>query len=415
MFRLLGFAQHLPKFGWGTSVVAPPGLPLEPTDPALVKRIPDEAAVRYVTFPQGWLAKPFRRVMGKAVWLPAALAACVKTVRQQRPAAVLTSGPPHCVHMLGMFLKRVYGLPWVADFRDPWVADEPFGRPRRLVVRGERMVLRGADLILANAPRAAEDFRAAYPNCRDKIVSLTNGFDAGVPAPAAPPTDVVRILHAGEIYTGRDPRPLLDALQSLVATPGRPRFQVCFIGRAAPRSDSGFDLNEEIRKRNLAAVVEVRGQVPYGEALAEMRRANVLLLLDPAGRRAGVPAKLYEYLGSGRPVLALAEREGDTAAVLERSGVLHRVAAPRDVSGIRDSLAALGEAVRAGRPVVADPDALRRFTRESLAGDLAQLLTRLTGSTPADWPGRPTGPPVSDGRPSDGNGRRGEPEMTYGK
>jgi glycosyltransferase involved in cell wall biosynthesis len=132
--------------------------------------------------------------------------------------------------------------------------------------------------------------------------------------------------------------------------------------------------------------VELRGQVPYSEALAEMRRANILLLLDSPGRRAGVPAKLYEYLGSGRPVLALAEPDGDTAVVLQRSGVLHRVVAPGDVAAIRQALVELGEAVRTGRPAVADPEALRQLTRESVAGDLAQLLTRLTGNTPADLP-----------------------------
>src|SRR5262245_44908597 len=121
-FRLLGFAKHLPAFGWQPLVIAPPCLPWEPIDPQLVKAIPAEVIVEHVPYP---IAAPkLLRVLAQyAVWLPRAWSACKRVVGEHRPELILTSGPPHCVHALGYYLKRRTGLPWVADFRDPWISD----------------------------------------------------------------------------------------------------------------------------------------------------------------------------------------------------------------------------------------------------------------------------------------------------
>jgi hypothetical protein len=136
----------------------------------------------------------------------------------------------------------------------------------------------------------------------------------------------------------------------------------------------GFDLDAEIRQRGLESVVEFSGQVPYGRAVAEMAAADVLLLLDTPGRRSGIPAKLYEYLGAGRPVLALAEPNGDTAGALRTAGVLHRVAPLTDAVRIRQALSELLEAVAAGEAGTATGPERFAFTRARLAQSLAECL-----------------------------------------
>lgn len=381
-FRLIGFSQHLPKFGWTTAVVSPECVPGEPVDAELLKQVPPETNIYHSDYPSGWVWKPFLRFAGKAVWLPKALASCISAISHHRPQAVLTSGPPHCVHLLGLLLKRIYRLPWIADFRDPWVRDLRLSRPSLAMAWGERAVLRNADLVIANAPQAGKDFAEFYPRHRERIVTLTNGFDTGtISAPPVPSrAEGIRILHAGEIYTGRDPRPYLDAVRSLGSAVHQhiPHLQTRFIGRIECKSVSGFDLQEEIQTRGLGSVVTALGQISHRDALAEMQQAQVLLLLDTPGRLAGVPAKLYEYFGAGRPVLALAEPGGDVATILKQSGVLHRLASPRDVGSIQQALAELAVAVRAGQPAVVGPEALRRFTRESIAQELASHLNRVT-------------------------------------
>jgi hypothetical protein len=140
-------------------------------------------------------------------------------------------------------------------------------------------------------------------------------------------------------------------------------------------SDSQQRVEIDDRIRGAVNVsISLEGQVPYLEAIRAMVHADLLLLLDTPGRLAGVPAKLYEYIGAGRPILALAEPESDVAWVLRESGVVHRIAPLLDPDAIRR---ALMELVR--DPAIAGCDGRyqpgpSRFTRKHLAGELAAVL-----------------------------------------
>src|SRR5262245_21400302 len=176
-FRLLGFARHLPKFDWQVSVVAPPELPWEPVDKGLSARISSETTVHSVPYPRQ-APKLMRWAAPWGVWLPVAWKTCRRLLCVENFDAVLTSGPPHCVHVLGYYLKRKFAVPWIADFRDPWIAGSESPRPHRL--RGawlrhwERRVFRSAGAILANAPNAALAMQEAYPRWAGKIEALPN-------------------------------------------------------------------------------------------------------------------------------------------------------------------------------------------------------------------------------------------------
>jgi glycosyltransferase involved in cell wall biosynthesis len=394
-FRMLGFARHLPPLGWQTIVVAPPRLPFEPVDPELGEQVPRETVVYPVPNPQGLVWRVARRAFGPySVWLTKALAACTRAVRDHRPDAILTTGPPHLVHLLGLYLKRRYGLPWVADFRDPWITKDE-GTPtcghlggehslkRRWLTRLERAVIEQADAIASTGPLATRKLCASFPEHRAKTVTLTNGYDperfehGDSPAPAG---DTVRILHAGELYAGRDPGPFLDAVRDVVSgageEPGRGSVpvQVQFLGQ----NPGGFAFPEEIRRRGLETIVETPGQVPYAQALREMSRSDILLLLDSPGRRVGVPAKIYEYLGAGRSILALGEPDGDLAWVLRESGVVHRIAPLKDAPAIRQALLELFGELQGGRAAAADARRHQVFTRAAIAGRLVSILESLT-------------------------------------
>jgi glycosyltransferase involved in cell wall biosynthesis len=373
-FRMLSFARHLPRSGWRVRVVAPPEMPWDPVDAALTAQVPAETEYVAVPYPRR-LPRLVRWAAPYAVWLPSAWVACRRLVRQLRPDVVVTSGPPHVVHLLGLWLKRFEALPWVADFRDPWISGvvkPPLTLGQRWMRRLERAVLRGADRVIANAPNAGQLFRETYPREAEKVITLTNGFDPPpTPRKTVPFTGTVRMLHAGEIYLGRDPLPLLDAIAALKqAMPAAPvRLEV--MGTVhLPQGD----LATEIARRGLTAEVLILGQLPYQEALQEMTRSDLLVLLEGPGRRIGVPAKLYEYLGAGRPILALTEPDGDTEQVLRDSGVQHRIAPPKDPVQITQALAELVRDIAAGKTVVTDPERLRRFTREAIAEKLAEVL-----------------------------------------
>jgi glycosyltransferase involved in cell wall biosynthesis len=374
-FRLLGFARHLPALGWNVHVVAPPTLPWEPTDSRLAEHLPDGVQVHPAPYPTALLTKPVRKLWGSASWLPTAWRVAARAVSRHRPDVILTSGPPHEVHLLGAYLRRRYSLPWVADFRDPWAVGRP---PQVRVSRRERafekLVVRQADGLVWNTQRVRDCLRAAYPDRAETMVAIENGFD-----PEAYPArtrrsgdaDVVDILHAGMIYLGRNPIPLLDALRLLDArrADGMPAVRVSFLGL---KQDFAIDVESETRLRGLEGSVRVEGHVAYMAALQRMVNADILLLLDSPGRRMGVPAKLYEYLGAGRPILALAEHDGDVAAVLRTGDGIFRIADPRQPEEIAHALEQLvGELPTADKPAAPGRSP---YVRRELAGRLARFL-----------------------------------------
>ncbi len=306
-----------------------------------------------------------------AVWLPRAWRVCRTLADSAHFDAVLTSGPPHSVHWVGLKLKKRFRLPWFADFRDPWVHANPVyrfrGMKRRWWQYWERKVLKYSDAVLANTPGVTNALRTAYPRFAAKMHTLTNGFDPWESAMVRPygGRSELHLVHAGELYAGRDPRPLLDALARLHSQGNSIHFEI--LGR---NSTTGLELDAEIERRGLCDKVRFRGQLPYQQALDAMAGADVLLLLDSPGRTLGVPAKLYEYFGAGRPILALAEPDSDVAKVLADSGVPYRLAAPRDAGAIADALAELTRIAISNQE--AQPP--EQFTRAHLTKTLAHML-----------------------------------------
>jgi glycosyltransferase involved in cell wall biosynthesis len=388
-YRLLGFSRHLRHYGWRISVIAPPCLPWEPVDERLLAQLPSDVAVHSVPYPRGRASKVFRSMAKFGVWLPRALRKMRSILSQSKPDAVLTSGPPHCVHALGLYAKRRFGLPWAADFRDPWVVGDPQEHWRSLRVRcarrWEQIFLSNANLVISNAPRAQAMLSAAYPRYGEKIVTVTNGFDPeSFPKrpQCSPDRAEIRIVHTGEIYFGRDPRPFLDALRSLHGAEGQESqlLRTRFLGRA---TGGEVDLEAEIRSRGLSASVSADGQVSYDYSRRIMADANILVLFDSPGRKVGVPAKLYEYLGAGGAILALTEEDGDAAWVLRQSGATHRVVPPLQTERIRQALDELISCVRT--PTSSQPSTRRilAFTRAATARVLAEHLDRMVSAMPS--------------------------------
>ena len=225
---------------------------------------------------------------------------------------------------------------------------------------------------------------------------VTNGFDPECfppPRRLGPPQERLTILHAGELYLGRDPRPLLDAIKALKDSrdSSTPSIRLRILGQS---TDPRIDLRNAIRERGLDGIVELGGQVPYAECIEAMTSADVLLLLDTPGRRVGIPAKLFEYLGAAQPMLALTETDGDVAWVLRTSGALYRIASPREPDAIRQAILELRDGLQQQRWELPSPSQQACFTRANLAGQLAGHLDRLLLKK---QPMMPEQPPVSKG------------------
>ena len=298
------------------------------------------------------------------------------------PGRDLSSYPIATAHLIGLALRRLTGLPWVADLRDPMIDEvHPTGRLKRAAASWvEAQTLRHCTRAVCTTEGAARSYRAKYPELPpERVCVIGNGYDeasfadAALPPPRTPGGPLV-LLHSGLVYAvERDPRCLFEALGALKQE-GR-------IGPATFRlvlRASGM----EARLRRLAAehgvadMVAIEPALPYREALGEMLAADGLLVLQAANCNDQVPAKLYEYLRAGRPVLALTDAAGDTAATLRAAGI-DTIGPLDDTAGLKAALLRFLELTAAGRAPLAAMETVRRHERGAHAAQLARLFDEI--------------------------------------
>jgi glycosyltransferase involved in cell wall biosynthesis len=318
-------------------------------------------------------------------WLVPAVARGRRLIRQHAIDVVLSSGPPFTCHVVARALASFNRVKWVADFRDPWSrAKWSRSRAKRAHRWLEQMTIQRADAVILNTPEMLEEFSAWYgPRIAAKFHVVTNGYDAEVLAPYAfqePPGDPPLVLtHAGTLYGARNPLPLLEALAACHRDgripPGALLLQI--VGKVA----SQFDVSTAIRRLALDRSVVTIPPVPHGECLELLAASHVLVVIQPDAEML-VPAKLYEYIGLRRPILALADkgavvrvvRDGDFGLVASPSSVDEIATALTDLYRRRDTL------VQAS---IANPRAAR-FDARYQSGIMADILsTLLPGETAA--------------------------------
>ncbi|HMJ01902.1 MAG TPA: glycosyltransferase, partial [Conexibacter sp.] len=325
--------------------------------PALEKPAP--ALLTRVVVPDSYLAS----------WVPAALTATRRLVDERAIDVVVTTGPPHSTHAIGLLLGRRRPL-WLADFRDGW-GFEPLGAPwptapQRALDRAlERRVAARADGVLGATRPIADDLatrlggRASWvPNGWDpdraplRDDAASSAHEAGVAANGA-----VTLVHTGKLSgpRGRDPRPLFAALRALRAegpTAGRRDVRLVLAGQMDARDQ------ELIAASGLGDAVEHIGVLDRRAVVDVQRDAGGLLLLTALRLNASeATGKVFEYLASGRPIVALAHDNEAARIVAEtRTGI---VVPPDDEAAILDALRRLADG-RLERDYA--PRALERFT-----------------------------------------------------
>jgi len=235
-----------------------------------------------------------------------------------RQPVVLSTAPPFTTHLAGLAMKRLYGWKWIADFRDP-LTDNPYRYRGARSVDGliEKTFFRHADALIANTDTVAERWRERYPQAGPRIHCLWNGFDPEEALGPAPiPNRCRKILrHVGSIYGDRYPEMLLKSVERLIAA-GRSNpdtFRIDLIGPG--QFPEGM--------RSVPWLHCLPKQVPKSEANRLLMEADSLLLLDvtTSGTGLQVPAKIFDYIRIGRPVLACTLRGSPVDRILTQSGI----------------------------------------------------------------------------------------------
>jgi glycosyltransferase involved in cell wall biosynthesis len=243
--------------------------------------------------------------------------------------AIISTFPPSNVHIAAARLQRQLKLPWIADFRDPLAGRPPTtGLPNRVSWFLERQFLNQAAAFIAVSDVVRDEWRARYPEHSHKFHLLWNGYDPeeNIFALPMPPRQQHVMVHAGTLYLGRDPGLILRGLDRLLRAGSVARGSVAM--RLLGEIDKQIlaeqsDLFDRLRA---ADAISIPGMVSRDQALEELRTANSLVLLDMTHREGyTVPAKLYEYVRVGRPILALTDRGSPTQRILANSGIPHTI------------------------------------------------------------------------------------------
>jgi glycosyltransferase involved in cell wall biosynthesis len=316
------------------------------------------------------------------LWALTAVPAAVRFVRRNGIDVVVTSSSPSSVHVIGAAVKRATGVAWIADVRDSLDAnphrrgDGPLQRVKLESHRAvARLVAEQADGIVAATAGIAAELRSRGPSA--PVTLIRNGCDfddfAGL---EYTPGKRFRLTHTGSFYGARDPRPVLDALARSASD-----VVLRFVGDFRPR-----DLAYAV-ERSLANRLELHGHVAHRRALELQRDSEALLLLVPDADSRGrsvVPAKLYEYLAAGRPIIAAVPPDGEAAAILRETNA-GMVVDPRDVRGIAAALAEMVDRFEDRRldDVPLAPALVDHLSRAARAAELHAVVTSVaSGSAP---------------------------------
>jgi glycosyltransferase involved in cell wall biosynthesis len=396
--RPLKTATHLPSFGVETHVLAP-------DDPKWVHRDddvlpPTQAWVHRTPYhgPQGRVPSEdlyklegldrlkyqasmlYRRALVPdlaVAWAPNAVPAAIRIVRREKIDVVLTTSPPNSLNLIGAAVKRATGVKWVADLRDPLVADADHAverLPARMKENVQKVVARlvasQADSIVTAWPGIADEIRGYEPTAEVTVIPNGADYDEFEDLEYVP-ADRFRITHTGSFFGKRNPRPFLTAL----VESGLENVVARFVGDFLERD------REWAADLGLGERLELLPFTSRRRSLAYQRDSEALLLLLPqAGDRGDpvLPGKIFEYLAAERPILAAVPSNG-AAAQLIREAHAGVVVPPDDVGAIREALVGLESRWRAGalnaRPV--DRALRERISRRSRVRELADLLQKV--------------------------------------
>lgn len=374
--RWVKFAKYLPDFGWEPIIFTPENPDFQVRDETLTKDISTNLEV--IKFP---IWEPYqlqRMIFGKnkdfkpsaslekkkkglvdyfsiwvrgnllipdprVFWVGPSVKFLSDIVKTNHIDAVITTGPPHSLHLIGLKLKEKTGMKWIADFRDPWTKWELldtlyltfWAKKRHRFL--ENKVLKTADALITISDTFKKDFEALGAK---KVEVITNGFD---------PDDFkgteniglaekFMISHIGTIDDLRDPRPFLAAAKDLLGVDDQLKkdLEILFVGVVSEK------LVKEVKSDPvLSKVVVFKKYLPHKEVFKLYKQSAVLLLVLANSTNAvgNIPGKLFEYLASGRPVLALGRPDGDSAKILEGTKT-GEVSNPENIDKIKETLSA---------------------------------------------------------------------------
>lgn len=349
--RWVKFSKYLPEHGWQPIIYTPENPDRTSVDHSLEKDIPE--GTKIIRRPITEFYSIYRKLMGKkdvsakevnpinsrqrtlkqklmlalrgnlfipdprATWIRPSVNYLCKYLKDNPVDAIVSTGPPHSMHLIAMKVAEKTGIPWVADFRDPWskmfyfkhLCLSKWAERRHLSL--ERQVLDKADAVVAVSPLVQDDFRAMTSTPIDLI---TNGFDEDDFKIEVSPDGYFNVTHTGLFSADGNPEIIWTALSKKCKEDAafRERLRIRLVGK------SDKEIIDSIEANGLSDNLVNLGYCDHTVAVREQKNATILILplrKEPE-YRATLPGKLFEYLASLRPILGVGQTDGAMAKIL---------------------------------------------------------------------------------------------------
>ena len=348
--RWLKFVKYLPDFGIQPIVYIPenPTYPL--IDEKLLSEVSDKAIVlkNKIIEPYAWASifskKSTKKISSgiipnqkkqsfvqkimlwvrgnlfipdaRVLWVKPSVKFLSEYIQQNNIETIITTGPPHSLHLIGLALKNKLNVKWIADFRDPWttigyhselkLTKSSASKHKKL----EKEVMQTADELIVTSPTTKKEFVAITSK---PIHVITNGYDSEN-VKKQPLDEKFTLAHIGSFLSNRNPQILWQSLQELIAENEefKKTFELKLIGATSQ------EVMDAISKFVLTDFVNNLGYVSHQEAVEHQRKSQVLLLIeiDSEETKSIIPGKVFEYIVSERPIIAIGPKDSDFAEII---------------------------------------------------------------------------------------------------
>lgn len=404
--RWLKFVKYLPEYGVKPIVYIPsnPSYPI--TDESLLQEVPEDLTIIKQPIHEpyrfaGLLSKKKSKSISKGIipnkksqtvidklllfirgnlfipdarkkWIRPSVQYLSTYIRDFDIKTVITTGPPHSLHLIGLELQKSEDIKWIADFRDPWTT---IGYHKTLRLTGsskkkhdllENTVLNSADRLIVTSEVTKQEFQ---DKTNKPITVITNGYD--VNNVFVPELDSqFTIAHIGSFLSDRNPEVLWKVLQEIISENQQfaEHFQFNLVGHVSD------DVLNSLSKHNLSNHVNDVGYVSHNQALKFQNKSQLLLLIeiDSPDTRCIIPGKLFEYMVSNRPILALGPEGSDVETILKETNTGNYFDY-LDFNNLKHVILEHYKSYQEGN-LKSHPIGLQKYSRKTLTKKLAELL-----------------------------------------
>ncbi len=404
--RWLKFVKYLPDFGIQPIVYIPENPTYPIVDEKLVNEVSDKAIVlkqpifepyQLASFlsknktkkissgiipnqkKQSFLDKLFLWIRGnlfipdaRVFWVKPSVSYLEKYIVENNIDTIITSGPPHSLHLIGLALKSKLNIKWFADFRDPWttigyhkslrLSDYAAKKHKKL----EHLVLNTADTIIVTSKTTKTEFQAIT---NKPIAVITNGYDTEEVEKQTLDSKF-SLAHIGSFLSERNPLILWESLVELIdeIPDFKIHLEIKLIGAVSQ------EVLETIALFKLNSYLNNLGYVSHKEAIAHQRKSQILLLIeiDSEDTKSIIPGKLFEYMVSNRPIIAIGPKDSDFSEIITRTntGVFFEYS---EKVKLKSVILGFYNEYLEGK-LQANAVSLQQYSRKNLTKELAQLI-----------------------------------------